>query len=115
MKIKIDIDCSPQEARAFFGLPDLEPMQGAVLDRMQARLTEYLEAKDPEALLRLWLPGGIQGLGHEDLGTTPSSVHVVALDCGHSRIRCQFGRLRVSFGVVSSIAARRLGRPHHVA
>jgi kynurenine formamidase len=30
MKIKIDIDCTPQEARAFFGLPDVEPIQEAV-------------------------------------------------------------------------------------
>lgn len=63
MKIKIEIDCTPQEARAFFGLPHLEPMQDAVLGKMQERLTEYLEATDPEALLKLWLPGGLQGLG----------------------------------------------------
>ena len=29
MKISIDIDCSPQEARAFFGLPNVEPIQEA--------------------------------------------------------------------------------------
>ena len=63
MKITIDIDCTPQEARAFFGLPNLEPMQDAVLGKMQSRLTEYLEGTDPEALLKLWLPGGLQGLG----------------------------------------------------
>ena len=63
MKIKIDIDCTPQEARAFFGLPHLEPMQDAVLGKMQERLTDYLDATDPEALLKLWLPGGLQGLG----------------------------------------------------
>lgn len=63
MKIKIDIDCTPQEARAFFGLPHLEPMQDALLGQMQKRLSEYVEARDPEALLKLWLPGGVQGLG----------------------------------------------------
>jgi hypothetical protein len=63
MKIKIDIDCTPQEARAFFGLPHLEPMQNAVLGRIQERLTEHLEARDPEALLKLWFPAGLQGLG----------------------------------------------------
>ena len=26
MKVKIDIDCTPEEARAFFGLPDLGPL-----------------------------------------------------------------------------------------
>jgi hypothetical protein len=27
MKIKLDIDCTPEEMRAFFGLPDVKPMQ----------------------------------------------------------------------------------------
>ena len=62
MKITIDIDCTPQEARAFFGLPDVEPIQEAVLGKVQDRLTGYLEGTDPEALLKLWLPGGLQGL-----------------------------------------------------
>ena len=63
MKIKIDIDCTPQEARAFFGLPDLEPMQDALLGKIQERLSEHLDARDPEALLKLWLPGGLQAFG----------------------------------------------------
>jgi hypothetical protein len=63
MKITIDIDCTPQEARAFFGLPNVEPIQDAVLAKAQERLTEYLEARDPEALLKLWFPGSLQELG----------------------------------------------------
>jgi hypothetical protein len=62
MKITIDIDCTPQEARAFFGLPNIEPIQDAVLAKAQERLTEYLEARDPEALLKLWFPAGLQEL-----------------------------------------------------
>jgi hypothetical protein len=63
MKIKIDIDCTAQEARAFFGLPHLEPLQDAMLGKIQERLTEHLDARDPEALLKLWFPAGLQGLG----------------------------------------------------
>ena len=63
MKVKIDIDCTPQEARTFFGLPHIEPMQDAVLGKVQERLSEYLEARDGEALLRLWFPAGLQNLG----------------------------------------------------
>jgi hypothetical protein len=63
MKIRIDIDCTPQEARTFFGLPNVEPIQDAVLAKTQERLTEYLDARDPEALLKLWFPGGFQELG----------------------------------------------------
>ena len=60
MKVKIDIDCTPQEARTFFGLPHLEPMQDAVLGKIQERLTDYLDTRDGEALLKLWFPAGLQ-------------------------------------------------------
>jgi hypothetical protein len=63
MKITIDIDCTPQEARAFLGLPHLEPMQDALIAQMQSRLADYLSAMEPDALMRLWFPGGLQGLG----------------------------------------------------
>jgi hypothetical protein len=63
MKITIDIDCTPQEARAFLGLPHIEPMQDALIAQMQARLAESMSAMEPDALMRLWFPGGLQGLG----------------------------------------------------
>jgi Family of unknown function (DUF6489) len=62
MKITIDIDCTPQEARAFLGLPHIEPMQDALIAQAQERMSGYLEALEPEALVKLWLPGGMQGL-----------------------------------------------------
>jgi hypothetical protein len=62
MKITIDIDCTPQEARAFLGLPPLEPMQEALVAQMQERLARYLDALEPEALMSAWLPGGVKGL-----------------------------------------------------
>ena len=62
MKITIDIDCTPQEARTFFGLPHVEPMQEALVAKMQERLTQYLDAMEPDALISAWLPGGIKGL-----------------------------------------------------
>jgi hypothetical protein len=62
MKITIDIDCTPQEARAFFGLPQVEPMQEALMAQMQERLTQHLAAIEPDALMSAWLPGGIKGL-----------------------------------------------------
>ena len=48
--------------RTFFGLPRVEPMQDALVAKMQERLSSYLEAMEPEALMKLWLPGGMQGL-----------------------------------------------------
>jgi Family of unknown function (DUF6489) len=62
MKISIDIDCTPQEARAFLGLPPVEPMQEALMAQMQERLAQYLDAMEPDALMKAWLPDGIKGL-----------------------------------------------------
>ncbi len=62
MKIKIDIDCTPDEARTFFGLPDVKPMQEALIAQLQERMSANLAAMDPEALIKTWMPMGLQGL-----------------------------------------------------
>ena len=62
MKIKIDVDCTPQEARAFLGLPDVAPMQEAMMAEVQKRMMDNLAAMDPDALFKTWLPAGMQGL-----------------------------------------------------
>ncbi len=56
MKIAVNVDCTPEEARAFFGLPDVKPLQEAMLKEVEQRLKANLEAMQPEALLRMWLP-----------------------------------------------------------
>jgi hypothetical protein len=61
MKLKIDLDCSPAEARAFLGLPDVAPLQKKLLDEAQARMTEAMKTMDPQALLATWLPATLQG------------------------------------------------------
>jgi len=58
MKIKIEIDCTPQEARSFFGLPDLEPIHDAVTAEMKERMEDAAKAMDPEAFMKAWMPGG---------------------------------------------------------
>ena len=62
MKIHLDIDCTPEEARAFFGLPDVTPMQEAVMQEMQDRVMTAMKSTDPETLLKTWMPGGAAGL-----------------------------------------------------
>lgn len=62
MKIKLDVDCTPDEARAFLGLPDVKPMQEKLIAQLQARITENLAAMDPESLLKTWMPIGMQGI-----------------------------------------------------
>ncbi len=62
MKITIDVDCTPEEARAFLGLPDVAPMQRALMEEIGERMSAGLEAMDPETLMKTWMPLGVQGL-----------------------------------------------------
>lgn len=60
MKFTINIECTPEEARAFFGAPDVQPMQEAVMNELQARMIANIKAMDPANLMQTWLPQSIQ-------------------------------------------------------
>lgn len=55
MKVTIEVDCTPKEARDFLGLPDVKPMQDAMMDKFQARMAESMDKFSPDALLQSWL------------------------------------------------------------
>lgn len=55
MKISVDLDCTPKELRTFIGLPDLEPMQQAVLTEMQRRMISAMDLMSPTAIMKDWL------------------------------------------------------------
>jgi Family of unknown function (DUF6489) len=61
MKIHLDLDCTPEELRGFFGLPDVKPMQEQLLKDVEERLRANVKALDPEAMLKTWLPAGLKG------------------------------------------------------
>ena len=62
MKISFDIDCTPEEARAFLGLPDVAPLQASMMKEMETRMKAALESMSPEAILKTWLPAGLQSI-----------------------------------------------------
>jgi hypothetical protein len=62
MKINFDIDCTPEEARAFLGLPDVKPMQDAMMKEVEERMKANLAAMEPESMFKTWLPAGLQGM-----------------------------------------------------
>jgi len=62
MKITVDIDCTPQEARTFLGLPDVEKMQEVVMKELQAKMLENIASLDADNMMKTWLPAGIQGM-----------------------------------------------------
>jgi ATP-dependent protease HslVU (ClpYQ) peptidase subunit len=61
MKVTVNVECSPEEARAFMGLPDVQPMQEALMQELQQRLSANIQAMNPETMISTWLPAGMQG------------------------------------------------------
>ena len=49
MKLNIEIDCTPAEARAFLGLPDVTPLNDHLVAAMQ-----------PDELMKTWTSFGVQ-------------------------------------------------------
>jgi len=56
MKVTVDIDCTPEEARKFMGLPDVQPLQEAMLKDMEVKMKGSLDKMDPETFIKSWLP-----------------------------------------------------------
>jgi hypothetical protein len=61
MKLKFDIDCTPEELRGFFGLPAVKPMQDRLMAELEAKMRANLNALDSETMLNTWLPAGLKG------------------------------------------------------
>ena len=61
MNITINVDCSPEEARRFLGLPDVQPLQATVMEELQKQMLANLQAMDPEQLMKAWMPSGVAG------------------------------------------------------
>jgi phage terminase large subunit-like protein len=62
LKVHVELDLTPEEARRFLGLPDVAPMQARMLEEMERRMRAAVDTSDPESMLRAWLPMGGQGL-----------------------------------------------------
>ena len=61
MKIHVEVDCTPEEARAFLGLPDVRPMQEHLLAEMQERMSATLRAADPQEIFKAWFSPNLKG------------------------------------------------------
>ncbi len=61
MKVHVEVDMTPDEARRVMGLPDVAKLQDEMMREMQRRVKAALDTSDPEAMMRAWLPLGGQG------------------------------------------------------
>lgn len=55
MKVKIEVDCSPDEAREFFGLPDVRDLQQKILEAQEANLLEQARTMDMSKIMEGWM------------------------------------------------------------
>jgi len=62
MKMTIEIDCSPDEARRFMGLPDVERVNGVYLDAMSKAMQNVSSFDQIESYAKQVAPMGQFGL-----------------------------------------------------
>ncbi|MGD0635213.1 MAG: DUF6489 family protein [Beijerinckiaceae bacterium] len=61
MKVTVEVDCTPLEARQFFGLPDVQPMQQAIMAEMEKNILKEAQRFTPDAMLQNWFSSIPQG------------------------------------------------------
>ena len=61
MKINLEFEMTPEEARRLMGLPDVSGLQAEMLEEMRRRMKSGMETIDPQTLLRAWMPTGARG------------------------------------------------------
>ncbi len=60
MKVKVEVECTPVEARAFMGLPDVTPLNDHLVEEMRLRMDENIRMLGPDQVLKFWTAFGGQ-------------------------------------------------------
>ena len=60
MKVHVEIECSPEEARRFMGLPDVTPLNDKLVEEMQSRMEKNLALMSPDTMMSSWMAVGTQ-------------------------------------------------------
>ncbi len=60
MKLNVEIDCTPAEARAFLGLPDVTALNSHLVEEMKKRVDANIAMAAPEELMKSWIAFGGQ-------------------------------------------------------
>jgi hypothetical protein len=58
MKMTIEVDCSPEEARRFLGLPDVSVLNDHLVDEMKKRIDANMTMISPDELVKNWMSFG---------------------------------------------------------
>jgi hypothetical protein len=58
MKMTIEVDCSPEEARRFLGLPDVTAINDHLVGEMKKRIDANMSMISPDELVKNWMSFG---------------------------------------------------------
>ena len=62
MKVNIEIDCRPEEARQFIELLDVSSSQAEMIDGLREKIAESARSMDLESLKKGWFSGAAPGM-----------------------------------------------------
>ena len=60
MKFNVTVECTPEEARRFVGLPDVSPFNEKLVEEMTKRMEGNLSLMSPDAVMKNWMAVGTQ-------------------------------------------------------
>jgi len=60
MKFTVNVECSPEEARRFMGLPDVTPINDKLVDEMGKRMEANLKMMSGGDMMSSWMSVGTQ-------------------------------------------------------
>ena len=58
MKMTIEVDCTPEEARRFMGLPDVSALNEHLVNEMKGRIDANMSLISPDELMKNWMAFG---------------------------------------------------------
>lgn len=62
MKVTMDVDCTPEEARRLMGLPDMSSIHEIYLGKIRETIDSGITPDQVESLMRSWSPMGETGM-----------------------------------------------------
>jgi len=58
MKMTVEVDCTPEEARRFLGLPDVSALNDHLVAEMKARMDSNMAMLSPDEMMKTWMSFG---------------------------------------------------------
>jgi hypothetical protein len=58
MKMTVEVDCTPEEARRFLGLPDVSALNEHMVTEVRKRVEANMAMISPDELMKTWMAFG---------------------------------------------------------